>query len=139
MYGEVDVRCHIGKQIELGRSEKDICLELVRRYFNTIEKTIRQYKAIIIVGISPPVDPNDHTHGDHVPFVGTNEDRVRYTQIMNTLLKEYSAKYRYIYFNPYDFYTREDGCLKYELSDNCLHIGDNRHFLGQFNALMYSI
>jgi len=138
-YGEVDVRCHIGKQVELGRNENDICMDLVKAYFKTIESTIRQYKAIIIVGISPPVDPKDHTHGDHVPFIGTNEERVRYTRIMNGLIKEYCSKYRYLYFNPYDFYTREDGCLKYELSDGCLHIGNNQHFLGQFNSLMYSI
>lgn len=139
IYGEVDVRCHIGKQVELGRLEEDICLDLVKAYFKTIESNIRQYKAIIVTGISPPVDPKDHTHRDHVPFIGTNEERVRYTRRMNDLIKEYCSKYRYIYFNPYDFYTREDGCLKYELSDGCLHIGDNRHFLGQFNALLYSI
>ena len=143
VYGDVDVRCHIGKQVLLGRDETTICSELVVQYFKAIQSTIRQYKAIIIVGISPPVDSNDHTHSNHVPFIvpfiGTNEERVRYTEIMNKLLKEYCIKYRYIYFNPYDFYRREDGCLKYELSDNCLHIGDNKHFLGQFNALMYSI
>jgi hypothetical protein len=139
VYGEVDVRCHIGKQIELGRTEDDICLDLVKAYFGTIERTIQKYKAIIIVGISPPVDPKDHTHGDHVPFIGTNDERVRYTRNMNDLIKDYCAKYKYLYFNPYDFYRRDDGCLKYELSDGCLHIGDNKYFLGQFNALMYSI
>lgn len=139
IYGEVDVRCHIGKQIEAGRLEADICLDLVNAYFKTIESNIQQYKAIIVVAISPPVDPNDHTHGDHVPFVGTNEERVRYTGILNGLLEKFCEKYGYKYFNPYDFYARSDGCLKYELSDGCLHIGDNRHFLGQLNALLYSI
>lgn len=139
MYGEVDVRCHIGKQVALGKTQEAVCLDLVTRYFKTIQSNIRQYKAIIIVGVSPPVDQADHTHADHVPFVGTNEERVTYTNLMNKYLKEFSMKYRYFYFHPYDYYTREDGCLKYELSDNCLHIGDNKHFLGQFNALMYSI
>jgi hypothetical protein len=139
VYGEVDVRCHIGKQVELGRNEQDICSELVQAYFKTIDSTIRQYKAIIVVGISPPVDPRDHTHRNHVPFVGTNEERVRYTRIMNDLIRESCGKYGYLYFNPYVFYTREDGCLNYELSDGCLHIGNNQHFLGQFNSLLYSI
>lgn len=140
VYGEVDVRCHIGKQVRLGRREMDICRSLVDGYFETIQGQLTTYKAIIIVGILCPTDPIDHTHENAhpagpLPFVGTNEERIRYTKTMNTLLEEGCLKYGYIYFNPYEFYTREDGCLKYELSDGCIHLGTNHHFLDEFTSL----
>lgn len=137
VYGEVDVRCHIGKQILLGRNVIEICKNLVEEYFLTIKSHITLYKTIIIVAIPPPTDPLDHTHqGAHpdgpLPFIGTNEERLAYTSLMNGFLEEESKKAGYVYFNPFAFYTREDGCLKYELSDNCIHIGDNKHFLDEF-------
>jgi hypothetical protein len=90
VYGEVDVRCHIGTQIALGRELKSICKELVEKYLLTVKTLIQTYKKIIILGIPPPTDPKDHTHvhadGTLLPFVGTNEERVFYTSIMNFFL-----------------------------------------------------
>jgi hypothetical protein len=139
-YGEVDVRAHIGKQVYYGRHHETVCKELVEAYFKTIQSNIKEYKAIIIVGISPPADPIDHNRSDHrhepmIPFEGTNSDRVIYTDEMNRLLSLYSKKYGYIYFNPYQYYEREDGCLNYSLSDKCLHIGDTTHFQKAFTIL----
>jgi hypothetical protein len=129
-YGEVDVRCHIGGHVEKGRRLTDICYELVLAYFNTIMNNITKYKQIIIIAIPPPVAKEDHTHNHPgIPFVGTNEERVHYTDVMNGLLKEFCDQFSYTYFNPYDPYKRSDGSLEYSLSDHCLHIGDNAHFL----------
>ena len=144
VYGEVDVRGHIGKQVVLGRNYMNVCNELVDAYFRTIHYNITEYKAIIIVGITPPTDPVDHNREDHVhempmPFVGTNAERVMYTELMNKLLEESCKKYGYYYFNPYEPYKREDGCLNYLLSDKCLHVGDNTHVLEEFQKLYDSI
>ena len=35
-YGEVDCRCHIGKQVNLGKNEDDVIFQLVNAYFKTI-------------------------------------------------------------------------------------------------------
>jgi lipopolysaccharide biosynthesis glycosyltransferase len=139
-YGEVDVRAHIGKQVYYGRHHETVCKELVEGYFKTIQSNIKEYRAIIIVGISPPTDPVDHNRADHthkpvIPFEGTNRDRLIYTVEMNRLLSLYCKKYGYIYFNPYQYYEREDGCLNYALSDKCLHIGDTTHFQKAFSIL----
>lgn len=138
IYGEIDVRVHIGKQVYYGKHHEIISRELVHMYFRTIKDLIKEYKAIIIVGIPPPVDPSDHTEHIHtppIPFVGTNSDRVIYTNYMNKLLKEYCKEYKYFFIEPFSYYTREDGCLNYSLSDRCLHIGNNSHFLKAFNIL----
>jgi hypothetical protein len=130
VYGEVDCRCHVQRQIDMGRNEDDIINELVHNYFITIKNNITKFKKIVITGIIPPVKRNDFEilYGPilhEFPFIGTDEDRVRYTKKMNELLENLSNKNGYIYFNPYDYYTRPDGTLKYELSDNIVHIGEN--------------
>jgi len=147
VYGEVDVRCHIGKQVEKGRAYESICTDLVSAYIKTIQALIKEYKAIVLVGISPPVAMEDHlpckTHSvtaqGPLPFVGTNSERVKCTAYMNMLLKIACTSHGFIYFNPYDIYTRDDGCLKYELSDTCIHIGESSYFLDEFNKLYHSI
>ena len=59
-YGEVDCRCHIGKQIKLGRKEDDVIREVVDKYFKTIKNNIKLYKNIYIIGIIPPVSQDEH-------------------------------------------------------------------------------
>ena len=136
-YGEIDCRCHIQRQINNGRDEDDIINELVDKYFLTIRNNIQKKCKIIIVGIIPPTKQNDYEilHGPilhEFPFLGKDEDRVRYTNKVNKKLKEHSNLNNYIYFNPYSYYTRQDGTLKHELSDTNVHLGNNSHFLEKF-------
>lgn len=136
-YGEVDVRAHIGKQVQLGRHHATVCKELVEAYFQAIKKNIVKYKAIIIIAVPPPVDPNDHrhAHSSPLPFVGTNSDRVIYTKDMNAVLEFACKQAGYHFLNPFDFYVRPDGMLNYELSDGCIHISKNKHFQNAFHVL----
>lgn len=141
VYGEVDCRCHIQRQIDLDRNEDDVINELVTNYFNTIKNnTVYLDVKIIIVGIIPTTKQYEleSIHGPitHAfPFVGSDENRVIYTNKVNKLLEEFANKNNYIYFNPYSYYTREDGTLKFELSDTCCHLADNSVFLEKFVEL----
>ena len=140
-YGEIDCRCHINRQINLQRDEDDIIWELVNKYIDTIiDNTSGLAAKIVVVGVIPPTKRSDYEdlHGQithEFPFLGSDQDRVRYTQKTNRLLEELSKKNNFIYFNPYLHYTRDDGTLKYELSDNTVHLGDNSHFLEKFVEL----
>jgi hypothetical protein len=146
-YGEVDVRGHVGKQVHYGRHHENVCKELVDAYFLTIQRNITEYKAIIIMAISPPTSMKDHAQcnihsevtGGPIPFIGTDSDRVIYRIRINELLQEGCSKLGYIFFNPYSPYTRDDGTLKYELSDKCIHVGQNSHILSEFQKLIGSI
>lgn len=137
-YGEVDCRGHVQRQINAGKNEDDVINELVNGYFRTIKNNIDETKLkIVIVGVIPPTKQIDYEtlHGPithEFPFVGKDEDRARYTNKVNSLLEEMSNKHNYIYFNPYSYYTRPDGTLKYEFSDSCVHLGDNSYFLDRF-------
>ena len=147
IYGEVDVRGHIGKQVHYGRHHEIVCKELVNSYLLTIQNNITEYKAIIIVAISPPTASKDHeqcnihneTNGGPIPFIGTDSDRVIYRNCINELLEEGCLKLGYVFFNPYASYTREDGTLKYELSDKCIHVWQNAHILNEFQKLIGSL
>ena len=147
VYGEIDCRCHIQRQINTGRDEDDVIKELVNNYFMTIKNNINEYKKIIIVGVIPQIKRGDYEniHGPilhEFPFVGEDEDRCRYTIKINKLIEELcnNGDYvNYIYFNPYYYYTNKDGTLNYELSDKICHLGDNTFFLEKFVELYKNI
>jgi hypothetical protein len=140
VYGEIDVRCHIGKQVALGADYYVVCTSLVDKYFMAIKQLVKKYKQIIIVGVPPPTDETDHRHtGAHekpLPFVGTNAERVLYTNTLNASLKRACSEYGFKFFDPYDPYKRADGCLNYSLSDNCVHIGNVKHVHDEFMKIL---
>jgi hypothetical protein len=139
-YGEVDCRCHIGKQINSGRKEDEVIKELVESYIDTILKNISNSK-VIIIAVIPPTSQNEYERKngpirDEFPFVNSDEDRVRYTNKVNLLLKEYSEKYNFVFFDPYNYYKNSNGTLKYELSDGSVHIKDVGYFVEQFIQIL---
>jgi hypothetical protein len=141
-YGEVDCRCHIQRQINNGRNEDDVVNDLVNNYYRSIRMNIVNTNCkIIIVGVIPPTKHSDYGAGivDEYSSVGNDGDRVRYTNNVNKKLEEYARPYNYIYFNPYSYYTREDGTLKHELSDSTVHLGDNSYFLEKFYEAYNSV
>ena len=137
VYGELDCRSNIQRHINMGREEDDVINDLVNNYFSTINHNIRICKKIIITAIIPPTKQNEYEtlNGPILTefcFVGTDENRVRYTKKINALLKELCIANNYIYFDPYDHYLTHDGTLKRELSDNTVCIADNSYFLEKF-------
>jgi len=137
VYGEIDTRAHVGKQ---NKPFEQVCNELVSAYINAIRSNITKFKKIIITAIIPPTDQKDHIGckihiKDSIPFNGTNDERVKYTQYMNTILSYECFKNGFIFFNPYLPYTRSDGCLDYTYSDKCIHIEKNEQLLKQFTSI----
>ena len=129
-YGEVDCRCHVQRQVDMGRTEDDVIADLVEAYFTTIHNNVIVYRQIIVCAIIPPMhrDKYESVHGPithEFPFLGSDEDRVRFTQKMNVLLQKKCIEHQYTFMNPYGEYTDEYGCLKYELSDTMCHVKDS--------------
>jgi hypothetical protein len=137
VYGEVDCRCHIGKQVLLGRDEDDVINELTSAYIDSIKSAITSYKQIIIVGVIPPrcQEEFEHDHGPithEFPFVGTDDERVRYTNKVNKNLKSLCEMHGFQYFSEYDYCSRGDGCLEKRYSDGNCHLKDNAVFINKF-------
>jgi hypothetical protein len=135
-FGEVDCRCHIGKQLLLGRTLDEIIIELINNYINSINENLIGYNniKIIICCIPPQMNQQyfENIHGPithEFPFVGTNEERSKYTLLMNELLKISCQKNNYYFFDYYENYVDENGLLKIVLSDNICHIHKNDKLL----------
>jgi len=136
-YGEIDSRCHIQKQINLGRNKNEIIYNLVGKYFEAIKKNIKYYKKIVIIAATPQTlifdfekvnGPITHKH----PFVGNDKDRIEYTFTLNNAMQEYCLLNNFYYFDPFDYYKRFDGSLNRDFSDRYVHIENNKHFLKKF-------
>ena len=134
MYGEVDCRCHIRVQVNIGGDEDDIIKTLVDKYIDAIHNSVGSYSKIVVVGVPPPTEnaESDLSVEHDFPFVGFNLDRVRYTEKMNRLIKEKCNELSYVFFAPYSFYTDTNGCLIRMYSDGGVHIRDSTHFIETF-------
>jgi len=134
--GEVDCRCHIGKQLLLGRQLNEIIYELVNNFTNSIKDNLQKYNnlKIIVCCIPPPMNREyyENLHGPithEFPFIGTNLERSNYTILMNTELQKYCEQNNFHFLNYYDDYTDINGNLKIEYSDNICHIYKNEIIL----------
>ena len=141
VYGEVDCRCHVGKQVLLGRNKIEVCKTLVSNYIQAIKNHVTAYKQIIVCSITPAANKEkfEAVHGvitHEFPFVGTNADRVENTRIMNYLLKKSCYENGFTFFDYTDEYSDEAGCLNWEKSDKNSHIQDNTYLLNKFCKLL---
>lgn len=133
VYGEVDCRAHVGKQIALGRDEDSVINEVATEYIDTIQK-VAVHGHVNVVSVIPPTAEGDYRAqypGYPLPFVGTDEERVRYTKKLNACLRQLCHTAGFIFFDPYAPYMREDGCLRRELSDGNVHVGNNELIIAQ--------
>lgn len=141
-FGEVDCRCYIIKQTKLNKNINDIIHDLVINYVKTIQNAVIKYNEIIIVGVIPPTKQNDYesvngpiTH--EFPFIGSDEERVMCTMLINKKLKEECEKYNnFKYFYPYNKYENSDGTLNFSLSDNTVHVKENSQCINELKLLV---
>ena len=125
-FGEIDVRCHIKKQEDLGREIDEIISELVEKYILTIIKNIEKTPCLMyIMSIVPPIDKDKVIENKDFPFIGTNQERANFTLKINQLLKKKCAEHNIKYFDIHSDYVDENGMLKFELSDKNVHIRDS--------------
>lgn len=130
--GEVDARCLIHKQIhEKNRDEDSVISDLVSKYLSIIERN-KNYD-IYVLSVLPTI--NDYDFGHEYSTRGTREDRKRYTEKLNKLLKDsLGQKFMDIYEMHLD---KEQGILKLDLSNNGdVHVHDNTLMKKFFNEFL---
>lgn len=135
-FGEIDCRCHIGRQLLFGRQLNTIIDELINNYIDSIKINCSMYNNIkIIICCIPPTmcqSYYENLHGPithEFPFVDSDEKRGLYTKLMNDKLKNECRKNNFIYLDYYTNYVNDINTLKIELSDNICHINDNTYIL----------
>ena len=124
-YGEIDVRCHINKQIiEKQREEDEVIKTLIDNYINQLKLVSTNVGVLSIV---PPIRFYSEIYFNiNYPFVGSDLDRNRYTQKLNEYLYQRCVEENIVYIDVYNPYKDEEGFLIKELSDGNVHIYDRR-------------
>lgn len=121
-FGEIDVRCHIGKQHhEYQRNFNEIIETLLVNYFNTILLNKSFYEKITVVTytVTPPI-----TEALNVNYAsyGPVEERVFISRLLNEQLRLFSQNFDCKIIDVYDLYSDCNGILIPELSDGNVHI-----------------
>lgn len=122
-FGEIDCRCHVKKQIVNGRDENEILQTLADEYFKAIESN-PIFGKYIVMSVIPPAYHNDEYDNKELPFEGTDEERYRFTEKLNRLLKQKCQDHNIIYLDVFSIYQDENGMLDPVLSDGTVHIKD---------------
>jgi hypothetical protein len=123
VFGEIDVRCHIGKQRDCEeRSLDEIINSLAENYIATIIANKKFYARVIAV-VFNVIPPFPGTYNAEYPFYGTLEDRVSITYKLNATLAKLCKLHNILFLNIYDEYCNSAGDLNQALSDGGLHIG----------------
>lgn len=124
VFGEIDVRCHIGKQ----RDEYERCLgevisTLVNKYMATISQNVKQYARlkVVILGSTPPCDIDPALIS--LPVHGSLHDRAYINNALCDELARASKERGYYFLDIRPNFSNHDGSLAFELSDGSVHVG----------------
>lgn len=125
-FGEIDVRCHVHRQItEQNRQEQQVLSALVTAYESALCACTHPNKGVLCV--VPPCRYTVQKNNPQHPFIGTDQDRLRYTRGLNVLLKDMCKRNDWVCIDVTEPYSASDGVLADELSDGSVHIGDTCH------------
>lgn len=121
-FGEIDVRCHIGKQRDVAKRDlEEIIDTLATNYFQTIllNRALYTNISIIVYTVTPPA--NGASTAEY-PMYGELGDRVAIAKKLNQKIREIAASKGIKVLDVYDDYSDQNGVLKRELSDGDVHI-----------------
>lgn len=124
VFGEIDVRCHIGKQRDLKKRTLDEILDtLVEQYMSAVKANQQTFENItcVITNVIPPIDGANRNDPNY-PFYGTLSERVMITRLLNQKLKFACAQKDFLFLDFYDLFTNQDGSLSEKYSDTRVHI-----------------
>lgn len=135
-FGEIDIRCHVHKQIhQKGRNEDEVLTKLVNDYLTKINTL---HYDIAVMSIVPPCYYEDRKHEvDSDPasliyqIVGSDADRSRWTQKLNDYMESECVRLGIPYLDIHALYKDERGMLPIDISDGNVHIM-NREKVGIF-------
>lgn len=127
IFGEPDVRLHIGRQRDLlKRAVDEIVTNLVHGYFETIRINVERYPGIrtIVSSVVPPCD----IHPDDVfPKYGVIDDRVFFAQMLNDALRSACEATGYGFLDLHSLFAQEDGSMNPLFTSDHVHVGRQFH------------
>lgn len=134
-FGEIDARCHIGKQRDQYNRDSDEVIDtLVTKYIETIiiNKNMFEKINVFVLSIMPPTD---QSYNADSPKYGSLQDRVNITQKLNLKLKELCISNKIYFLDIYKFFSNADGFLNKSMSDGSVHANPNCSYIAKNQLL----
>lgn len=129
VFGEIDARCHIGKQRDvLNRELHEVIETLAKSYINAIKNNKKQFNNVycVIVSVMPPTN---NTFNASYPYHGTIEDRAMITKQLNQKLQKLCIENSITFLDVYSLYANHEGVLDNERSDKVVHVNPHENDL----------
>lgn len=122
VFGEIDVRNHIGKQIDLGRDEDEVVKSLAENYLQSIHEEASAFDSVTCaIRFVTPVSEKTRDPIRH-PAYGTKEYRVQLVNKLNGLLRDESPRYGVVYIDGYDEFVAENGFVSPVYCSDGIHL-----------------
>lgn len=122
VFGEIDARCHIGKQRDLkGRLLHEIIDSLVKNFMRTVQKNVKKFKKLHCV-VASVIPPTNNAYNWVYPYHGSLEDRVIITQTLNAALQSQCSELGFDFLDIYPLYANAEGALDDRVSDGVVHV-----------------
>lgn len=115
-FGEIDIRCHIGKYGDYKNTIDDMCENMYEFLSNYKDYNIH------FSSILPPMysDKCIASNSD-LPFIESDEYRSDATLYFNKKIKELCDKLNFGYFDIYPLYVDDEGMIDISKSDKIVH------------------
>jgi hypothetical protein len=128
VFGEIDVRVHIGRVAErTGRSIASVVEEMATRFLDAVARYRGRHR-ILVVAVTPPAAGTDGMPPalPDYPNWRMAIDRVPVTRALNDTLRSGCAARGFDFVECPADYAGPDGILRPEMSDGNVHIGSER-------------
>jgi hypothetical protein len=136
-FGEIDLRCDMKHAVMVGASEIDVIIDLVRRYLDVLRLNEMEGVDFWLMEVLPtayynvlPVTVRDHPI---FPYIGSDEERVWYTSIMNRELIDQGTLAGYHILHVHHRYADDVDMMRPELAAY-MHVADNGPILAEMHA-----
>ena len=128
-WGEIDCRCHVHKF----QPYKECIDELVKNYAEHVRFHAITHPNLWIYNVVPPPkrDEKSENCSGGFPFLGTNEDRLKYVLYMNERLKKTGIPF----IDLYSKYCDEEGYLRNDVTDDHVHVSDEKPLIEWMNSI----
>ena len=134
-FGEIDCRCYVYPQaIRPNIDLRAVLTDWVERYLTRAVTLDLNGARPVIMAVAPPTT-FARAYNATFPVAGTDEDRVRYTRLMNECLHESCARRSVPLIDATDYYADANGMLQIAKADANVHIEDATGLLAELRRL----
>lgn len=124
IFGEIDLRVHIAKQRDRGRTPTEIIDTLATAYLSTLEGVAFIFPAspIVVFSLIPPSGTYYPYFNREMPRNGTDRERIAWTLLLNEMLKQGALARGFGFVDQYSPFANKRGLLDLRMTHDAAHV-----------------